>query len=304
MKKFNKKILFIVHGKKNKARKLESQLLKLPLPEFQLLKSTHPRQAIELAYDNCHLYSHVVAVGGDGTLHEVINGIMDRIGDDEGPVISLLPAGTANDFAKTIRFPVTIAAFYNALKANQQVLCDLGRIRYTSAEGVEKKSWFINIADAGIGPAVVEELDNQPALLGANITFFRAILKTFRLYRNIPVHCKADDWEWEGHIKTFAVANGKYFGSGLMIAPHARIDDGNFAITIGADINTSDYIKNLPMLKQGKKIIHPQVFYKETRSLKLTSPRRCPIEADGELIGFTPAEFTILKRRLRFLICP
>lgn len=100
----------------------------------------------------------------------------------------------------------------------------------------------------------------------------------------------------------FAAANGKYFGSGLMIAPHARTDDGILAVTIAADISTYDYIISLPSLLLGKKINHPQVFYKEARSLRLISSQRCPIEADGEVIGFTPAEFTVLEKRLRFLI--
>ena len=258
-------------------------------------------EAMKIAEENAPKYSHIVAIGGDGTLHEVVNGLLKGVKVGKTPIVSLIPAGTANDFAKTLPFFKNATQLVQGLGNSKIVLCDVGLLAYRNEDGSEAERYFINIADAGIGAAVVNEVNNQPKKYGANVAFFRAILKAFRKYKNIRVHCTADDWEWGGKIKMLTMANGKYFGSGMMIAPQADISDGKMGVTIAANISTYDYIKNLPTLKSGGYIRHPQVFYKETTSLRLDSPEKCPIEADGEMIGFTPAQVTILPKRLRFL---
>lgn len=295
------KVLFIAHGKSNRLKKIEKQLLQNHFPEFQLIKTSKASEAVNIAYDNSLDYSHIVAIGGDGTLHEVINGVMGRIGEEKGPVIGFMPGGTANDFAKSLNFPNSINSLAKAIEANNLSSCDIGIINYHTESGEKKNRWFINIADAGIGAMVVNEVNLQPKLWGPNIAFFRAIIKSFRKYRNVPVHCEADEWKWEGRMKMIIAGNGKYFGSGLCIAPHAIVNDGKLAITIGADISTMDYIKYLPILKKGGRINHTQLFYKEARSLKITSSETCAIEADGEWLGYTPVEIKLLPQRLRFL---
>lgn len=295
------KILFLINGKSKKLKKIKKQLSTTNLPDYEVIITEKAKSSTAIIESCCKGYTHIVAIGGDGTIHEVINGIM-ATADEEQPILSVIPAGTANDFAKSLNFPASVAEFAKALKKQVIKKIDIGELDFTDENGKNRKAWFNNIADIGIGAAVVEEVNRQPQKSNANIAFFKAILKAFRKYKNIPIYCEADDWQWEGQIKMFVVANGKYFGSGLCIAPHANLEDGKFAVTIGGDLSTKDYIFNLPLLKGGKKIQHPQLYYKETKEIKITSTQRCPVEADGELLGFTPISIKMLSKRLKVMV--
>ncbi|MGK7389228.1 MAG: diacylglycerol/lipid kinase family protein [Candidatus Cyclobacteriaceae bacterium M2_1C_046] len=295
------KILFLINGKSKKLNKIKKQLSKADITDHEVIITEKARSAKAIIEKCCSQYSHVVAIGGDGTIHEVINGIMASE-DDQKPLFSAIPAGTANDFAKTLTFPASIKEFSKVLENPVVKNIDIGELTFTNFNGNPEKAWFNNIADIGIGAAVVEEVNLLPKKLNANIAFFKSIIKAFRKYKNIPVYCEADGWDWQGQIKMLVIANGKYFGSGLCIAPHASIDDGKFAITIGGDLSTKDYIFNLPLLKRGKKVQHPQLFYKEAKEIKITSPQRCLLEADGEIIGLAPISIKILPQRLGVMV--
>lgn len=297
----NNRVLFLINGKSRKLKKIKKQLSQTSIKNFDIVVTEKEKTTTKIVEEQGFNYSHLIAIGGDGTIHEAINGLM-KLEENKRPVLSVIPAGTANDFAKTLSFPSSVSELSLAIEKGVTRNIDIGEIIFSDEEGKEKKEWFNNIADVGIGAAVVEQVNVQPRGLNANIAFFRAIIKAFRKYKNIPVKCQTEDWTWEGKIKLFVIANGKYFGSGLAIAPDAEPDDGKFAITIGADLSTRDYIRNLPQLKRGKKINHPQLFYKEAKQIKISSSEQCMIEADGEFIGYAPATIKILPKALKVLL--
>ena len=296
------KILFLINGKSRRLKKIKHQLSSATLPDHQVIITEKARTSKEIIEKNKHDFTHIIAVGGDGTVHEVINGIMARADEKKLPVLSVIPAGTANDFCKTLSFPETIPELIYLLENPVIKKIDLGLISYIDSDGNPQDTWFNNIADIGIGAAVVGHVNSQPKYLNANIAFFKAIIKAFRTYQNIPIRCETDDWKWEGIMKMLVVANGKYFGSGLCIAPHAEIDNGKLAVTIGGNISTLDYIKNLPLLKKSKKIHHPQLWYKEAKEIKITSSEKCAVEADGELLGYAPLTIKIVPKQLNVLV--
>ncbi|HNP20147.1 MAG TPA: diacylglycerol kinase family lipid kinase [Fulvivirga sp.] len=240
-------------------------------------------------------FTHLIAVGGDGTLNEVINGFMDQY--QEEIVVGLLPYGSANDFAKTIRSPSNMVDLFEAVSKERSSKIDVGLVQFQ-----DSKRYFINIADVGIGASIVQRVNKSKKLLGAGFTFFGAILRTFLSYKNQNINCKTHDWEYEGKVNSLVMANGKYFGHGLCIAPDANLADGQLAILISGDITIWDYIKNVKTVKKGIRVNHPLLQYKTANKLELTSEVPCGIEADGEFIGTTPATISVAAKKIRFLV--
>ncbi|HWY98885.1 MAG TPA: hypothetical protein VNY36_07370, partial [Bacteroidia bacterium] len=179
---------------------------------------------------------------------------------------------------------------------------DLGLVQFKNKTGLNSSRYFINIADVGIGGIVVQNIGNYSKALGANITYLAAIFNTLLSYRNQPVKAMANGFAFEGKIKNFVVANGKYFGSGIGIAPDAEIDNGKFAIVILGEVSLFEFLKLSITFKKCRKVIHPQIIYKTAEEItidSMSSPQ--PIDMDGEFIGYTPMNIKIQPRTLAFL---
>ncbi|MEQ8927400.1 MAG: diacylglycerol kinase family lipid kinase [Fulvivirga sp.] len=293
------KVAFILHGKSRRKKRFYKQLQQarqeLRNIEFNVVETSQQGHATSLASEFIRDgFTHIIAVGGDGTLHEAINGIVKNYSPDI--VLGALPFGTANDFIKSLSTPITLADLFEAISNNNYNLLDIGRIEHH--DGVK---YFMNIADIGIGAEVVKRVNSSSKWFGSNFTFFSAIIRTFISYKNVEVKCKADNWEYEGKINSLVAANGKYFGSGLCIAPKADPADGTFSVVISGDISISDYLKNVSKIKKAQILNHPLVQYRSATKLELTSTSTCGIEADGEFIGQLPATISIDERKIKFL---
>lgn len=269
--------------------------------DFEIAETTAPESAIILAKKFANQKTDIiVAIGGDGTINEVINGVM-HVDHFEG-YLSLLPYGTANDFCKSITAPRSISDLIEAYEQQQVKTVDIGSITYQKLDGSSHHRYFINIADLGMGADVVQRVNRSKKRLGANMTFMKAIVQTFWHYKNRSVKIETENWQWEGKINTIAIANGKYFGSGLCIAPEATVDDKSFEVVIIGDVSLKDYLKNVNQLKRGNVIDHPQVFYKKATSISVRGVGEpCAIECDGEYLGETPVTIKLAKN-LYFII--
>ncbi|MGA9239926.1 diacylglycerol/lipid kinase family protein [Robiginitalea sp.] len=301
------KVVFIVNSKNKRAVRV--------LPELELLcRQTNPRSvqflptrrkkhAIELAREAAENgCDYMIAVGGDGTLHEVINGLLQcSLPADKYPAIGLLPCGSANDFARTAKILDSTEGLFNLIQNHTTQKIDLGRIQLQQT-GVVR--YFINIAGAGLGGEVVQKMEESSALLGPGLNYFWHILTGFLRYIKKEVTCTGGNWKWKGRLLQMAVANGRYFGNALCVAPDARLDDGLFQVTIFGDLSVWDYLKNLGKLKAGVRINHPEVTYQNAEEVLLESNVPCPIEADGEFIGHTPATLSVLPKAIVFLMPP
>lgn len=244
-------------------------------------------------------YTHIIAVGGDGTLHEVVNGVLNS---KNSPVVGLLPSGSGNDFAKTLKGPQNLIDVFDCINNESVKKIDVGKINYKTKGGALAERFFINISDLGIGAEVVRRVNNSARFWGASLIFYKAILQSFLTYKNKKLTCKTDDWLWSGKLNSFVMANGRYFGNGMCIAPDADPYNGRFQVVIIGDITVYDYIKQIGKIKKGYRIDHPKLEYKEAKSLTLESEIPCGIEADGEFLGFTPCRLTILPKHLNYLV--
>ncbi len=301
------KIVFIINNKNNRGsrviRRLDDFCRQTRPGEVRLLPTLRSKHAVELAgqaaRDGC---DYVIAVGGDGTLHEVVNGVMQsRMPVNLYPAIGLLPQGSANDFARTARISTSVEQLLEYIQANRTRRIDLGKIVLHKER---ETRYFINVAGAGLSAEVVQGMEGSSGLLGAGFQYFREILRGFFTYRKKEVRCTAGDWQWEGPLLQLALANGRYFGNGICIAPDARVADGKLAVAVFGDLSLRDYLKNLGRLKKGIKIDNPEVTYHQAAEVVLESSDPCALEADGEYVGPAPATISLLPKALRFVMPP
>lgn len=245
----------------------------------------------------------IFAAGGDGTLNQVVNGVLQGREDAANlPAIGVIPIGIGNDFARGMEIKDEPAELTQLIKNFKPAYIDAGIVRFTTKEGTEEQQYFVNIAELGMGPEVVRKVLASDRIFGLAMSYFQAIVATFFTHGPVEVKLVADQWQWQGKLRTLAIANSKYLGHGLCIAPHAIPDDGIFEAVVYGKVSLFDFLRHSGSLKQGKKVEHPQVAYRQVRRIAMTSATECPIEADGELLGWLPASVEMLPRKLKFLI--
>ena len=296
------KISFILHGKHRHNVPLVSGIRETFGNIYQVVfcYTEYSGHAIELAKQAARQDSdYIISTGGDGTLNEVANGIM--LSGNNRVKLGLLPYGTGNDFAKTIRATNHIATLKQLLALDRTKEIDLGLVNFKNKEGKDESRYFINITDVGLGGFIAQKLDGSSKWMGAFLTFQKAIVSTFLTYKHRWVKATADEFSYEGKILSLIIANGKYFGAGLGIAPDAKPDDGLLNITLGADISLWDYLKNLGKVQKCLKIEHPQMSYRQAKEVTIESNEALPIDMDGEFIGYSPMKVTVVPQALKFI---
>ena len=280
---------------------LEQYCREVNLGSVQFLTTVRKKHAIQLAKQAAeNRCDFLIALGGDGTLHEVINGVMQsNLPANLYPAIGLLPLGSANDFARTARISNSVEDLIGQIQSKATRKIDLGKIILHHTGEIR---YFINIAGVGLGAEVVQTMEQSSSVFGPGFNYFKHILRGFLNYVKKEVRCSGSTWLWKGKLLQMAVANGRSFGNGICIAPDARIADGMFQVAIFGDLSIWDYLKNLHNLKKGVKIDHPQVHYHDVKEVLVESDDPCYIEADGEYVGMAPATISILPRTIRFLV--
>ena len=238
-------------------------------------------------------YARIVAFGGDGTAHLVVNALL-AAGVGERITLGVVPAGTGSDLARALAVPRDERTALARALLGPPAPLDAGR-----CEGARGGFYFVNIASAGIG-GQVDEMVN--ALAGRGTTaFLHATLAALRRYRCVPVRIALDGEAWyEGPILVAAVANGTSFGKGMRVAPRASTDDGLFDVVVAGEIGGLDLLRRLPQLYLGWHLRARPVRYRRARIVRLEPLAPLPVfDADGETYPSGPATFTLLPAALR-----
>jgi len=235
----------------------------------------------------------VVAVGGDGTIHEVVNGMIE----DDRPIVpdavlGLVAAGTGSDFIKTFGIPAMPGHAAAHLDGPESFPIDIGKITYQQ-DGATVTRYFANIAEVGIGAAVVARAARLPRFLGPTVYFF-AFWMELRRHRIAEVQIDLVDRVYEGYMNNLVVANGQFFGGGMKVAPKAAPTDGLLDIQI-EHARKREAIAIMPKIYKGTHVPHPDIEEAKRVRLSISCDRPLPIEADGEVLGTTPATFEVLK---------
>ena len=239
----------------------------------------------------------VVAVGGDGTLNETVNGLL-RAGTQTE--LATIPLGTGMDFVRTYGIPTKFEAAVRTAVEGVARTIDVGRVSYREWSGADGERYFANVGSVGMSAAVAQRANGMSKVLGGRVTFFYALTRVFFEWQNTDVSVELDDGtRREGRMHDVIVANGQWHGGAMWLAPDALPDDGVFDIVLIGDVTKRDFITTSPKLYKGTYLAHPKIDLLRSRAVGVDAPERLPIELDGEQVGTTPARFEVVPAALR-----
>jgi YegS/Rv2252/BmrU family lipid kinase len=245
----------------------------------------------------------IVAVGGDGTINEVVNGFFDR----SGPVapdatLVIFPAGTGGDFVRSIGLVGADAP--DALARAEVRSIDVGRASMIGHDGKELIRYFINVSSFGSSGLIVDKVNKSTKLFGGKASFYIGTLKGLAAYRNQRIRLRVDDRYDEEHlINTVAVANGRFFGGSMMIAPKAIVDDGLFDVTIIGDVSVATFVRYSGKIYRGDHLGMPEVSSARGKTVVAEPLGSEPVlvDLDGEQPGRLPVRYDVLPKAIELL---
>jgi diacylglycerol kinase (ATP) len=242
----------------------------------------------------------IVAAGGDGTVYEVVNGLLEA---KERPAtrLGLLPMGTGSDLCRTFgipREPVSAAA---ALRRGATRRIDAGRLTCAGPGGPTTR-YFVNIADAGIGGDVADLVNRGFRIINGEVTFSLAAVLTLLRWRNPRLLLDLDGERLELVSQQVVVANCEYYGGGMRIAPGALPDDGLFDVVINGDLGILETLLLLRKVRAGAHFPHPKLERRSARRVEVSSESRVGVDADGERPGDLPAVFEVVPGAIELVV--
>lgn len=270
----------------------------------------HPGEGIELAATAARNGTKlIIACGGDGTISEVANGILSSGSDTE---LGILPSGTGGDFRKTLGIPARSSEAARILREGQPRLIDAGKVTFTKDDGEHESRYFLGVASFGMSADVVARVKEGgpewlpakgPKWLTGRLSFGVAMLQTALKMGPTRVVVQLDDDP--AHHMTVAnlcIANARYFGGGMKIAPDAKLNDGKFDVISIGDLGAARILANAPRLYLGAHLSMADVGHALATKIvarPIDRDQRIEIEVDGEIPGQLPATFQILPKALR-----
>jgi YegS/Rv2252/BmrU family lipid kinase len=247
-------------------------------------------------------FRRIVAVGGDGTLNEVVNGFFQTGEVPHDACLALVPRGTGGDFRRTFGLNGSLRDCCARLRGEVRPL-DVGRVRYTRPDGTPGERYFVNVASFGVSGQVDRAVNSGSKLLGGKVSFFVASVRTLVGWRDQKVRLRVDGGPEESlGITTVAVANGQYFGGGMRVAPEADPSDGSFDVTIWSGYHLKDFALKSASVYDGRHVRWAGTRTLRCRTLEATSDEEVLLDVDGEQPGRLPATFTLLPGALRLQI--
>jgi len=251
--------------------------------EFQLVRTAEPWHGFELARAAAQEFDVVVALGGDGTANEVINGLISAKMEGLGSaVLGVIGAGRGNDFANTLAIPDDLNSACSLLLQNQARPIDVGRVY---GGDVPDGRYFGNCLGVGFDAIATIEASKLPRM-GGFFSFLLAILKTIVLYNEAPISTITFNEETVTQPSLMiSIMNGKRLGGGFIMAPSAEPDDGLFDLCIAHQVNRLRVLTLLPHFLKGSQASQPEILTGKAASILITTAEGAlPAQTDGEII--------------------
>jgi YegS/Rv2252/BmrU family lipid kinase len=233
----------------------------------------------------------ICVVGGDGTVNEVVNGLAGT-----GAEIAVLPNGTGQDFGRTHGIPSRFDDAVSVALSGTARAVDLGRAVFGNGESSRV---FANVGSVGMSGAVARRANSMSKRLGGRTTFYYALAREFAIWKNTEVTVTHDGGERRGRMHDVIVANGRWHGGGMKLAPDARADDGLFDVVLIGDVTKLDFVTTSPKLYGGGHVHHSRVDVLRSAAVAVDAEQPLPVELDGEVSGTTPVRFEVLPGALR-----
>ena len=281
---------------------------------FALVFTERPGHGTELAAEAARKrVKLIIACGGDGTISEVANGILQSGEDVE---LGLLPSGTGGDFRRSIGIPLRARDAAEILRNGRTRAIDVGRVTFINHDGAEETRYFLGVASFGMSAAVIERVkeggpdwlpNRMPKWLSGRLSFGASMLQVASSSSSTKVVVQLDNNQAQHFtLANFCVANARYFGGGMKIAPDAKLDDGQFDVISIGDLGAARIMTNAPRIYTGTHLSMQQVNHTLAKRVLARPANKASIvvlDIDGELPGRLPATFQILPSALS-VRCP
>ncbi|MFQ5925013.1 MAG: diacylglycerol/lipid kinase family protein [Dehalococcoidia bacterium] len=278
-----------------------SELLKDAGLSFDYVFTEGVGHGIELAREAAWQgYELVIAVGGDGTVNEVVNGLVDETGKGRA-TLGIISMGTCGDSVRTLGIPRDYAQACRLLSNFKRATIDLGVVEYMIG-GERVRRFFINTAGLGFDAAVVERQKGFPKIIKGTLPYVICVMLTLGGYRDKQVTLDVEGAKEEQRVFSVIVSNGRYFGGGMKVAPDANLCDGLLDVIVIGDMGKPSFLWSFPRVYRGTHITHPKVRVCQAKSIEVQSGQRLLLQADGELLGEAPASFQVLPAALAVAI--
>lgn len=256
-------------------------------PDVDLHVTTGPGDAEETAAAAAaDGHDRVIAVGGDGTVQEVVNGLLAAGGVVE---VGIVPVGTGNDLARSLGLPADPARAWTIAIGRSTRAVDLGRAR--NGDGTER--WFASAAGVGFDAQIAAAMAARRGWQASRAGYLLTTLVELRRFSNRRLRIVLDGQEVERDVLLVAIANGAYYGGGMRIAPEASPDDGHLDVCIVGDISRLTALRELPNLYRGTHVRNPAVVMRTARRLEINGDPGTRIHLDGEPFGGLPLTVSI-----------
>ena len=244
-------------------------------------------------------YRRLVAVGGDGTVNEVVNGMLTASGDPT--YLGVVNTGTGSDFVRMLGIPRDCAGGCRCLLSEKRRSIDVGIVR-CQKDGKPVERAFVNAAGLGFDAEVARDKQNRPPRFRGTIPYVLGILRTLTGYHNKRVTIEVEERREEKRVLSVVAANGRYFGGGMKVAPSAELEDSLLDVLTVGDFGKLELLLAFPRIYRGTHISLSKVSMEKATSIKVSSAESFIVHADGEVIGEGPAEFFTRSRVLSVII--
>jgi len=247
-------------------------------------------------------FRNIITVGGDGTLNEVVNGVCSNSVCPATDIsLALIPVGTGNDWGRMFGIPLDYEKAIRIIGENKLTLHDVGLISFF--DGTERKErYFINIAGLGFESVVVRRTNYQKDRgRSGKLIYLYNLLMSLLSYKNTKADIIIDGEKIEADVFSINIGNGRYCGGGMRQTPDAIPDDGLLDVTIINGMGKFEIIRNLKILYDGTILSHPKIDGYRCKKIQVSSGSIIYAEADGESLGHTPAEFSIIPAGLKIV---
>ncbi|MFH0992585.1 MAG: YegS/Rv2252/BmrU family lipid kinase [bacterium] len=247
----------------------------------------------------------IIVVGGDGTIHEVLNGLMTSGRDNTHRCeLGIISSGTGHGFAQSIGLPLSLEDQFALIAGGRARWYDAAKIEYTTASDTKASKYFINECQLGIGGSVVKRVGTQYKRLGGSFGFGLGTIQSVFSHKNQLLTLTSGTYDRITDSFTgVVIANGAFTGGGMNLAPYAQPDDGILDIVMMRDLSILQRLSSFPRIYSGSHVACPWFSYRRSTSLHIESPEKVLIEADGELLGTTPCTVEVVPSALQ-ICCP
>lgn len=232
-------------------------------------------------------FTTIVSVGGDGTLHEVVNGMIGGM-----QKLGIVPAGTGNDFARSLKIPLNIRDAIEILVHKNVISVDLGRLNDT---------YFVNFCSVGLDALIVEEANKIKRYFPSTYSYIIGVIKALGKFKSLKVELIIDNIRYNKEVMLIAVCNGAYYGGGMNIVPQAKVSDGQFDICVVRKMSKLKLLFFFPTIFKGKHIKYDEVEIYRGKNIQIFFEENIHVNADGETVNNRSVKFEVVHNKIEVI---